>query len=185
MLVRDGRDEAPKRKSVEARFKDLESAKAVIISDKNKLEAKCKELCVESASLSSVLQLHADRWSAVEEAMTLALHKSNSFHIDAEAPFVEDDHLIALAVAAVADPAAAAIAVEESVALPAAAISADKNAAPTIRKRKKRRNAATKPAANDGVDPLALDLTDSPPRPQQIARAAGGGVYVPPNWLRL
>ena len=107
MLVRDGRDEAPKKKSVEARFKDLESAKAVINSDKNKLEAKCKELCVESASLSSVLQLHADRWSAVEEAMTLALHKSNSFHIDAEAPFVEDDHPIALAVAAVADPAAA------------------------------------------------------------------------------
>jgi hypothetical protein len=186
MLVRDGRNEAPKRKSVEVRFRDLESAKAVIVSDKNKMEAKCKEKCVESASLASVLQLHAVRWSTVEEAMTLAFQKSNSFHIDAEAEFVEDAHPIALAVAAVADPAAAAIAVEESVALPAIVATAQAaaiSAAPTVQKRKK--SAAKKPAANNGVvDSFALESPPRSPQPQ-IARAVGGGVYVPPSWLHL
>lgn len=68
LLVRDGRQEAPKRKSVEARLQDLVAASAAIVTAKKKLEAKAKELCLESASLASVLRLHADEWSEVENA---------------------------------------------------------------------------------------------------------------------
>ena len=72
--------------------------------------------------------------------------------------------------AAVADPEVAAVADTAAVAV-------------TTRKRKK---TAKKHATNDGVDDFVIERQAiSPLRPQQLARAAGGGVYVPPSWLRL
>jgi hypothetical protein len=180
LLVRDGRDEAPKRKSVEARLQDLAAASAAIVTAKNKLEAKAKELCVESASLASVLRLHANEWAAVEEAMKNAEYKSNSYHVDADAPFVEDDfpedpapvdnndEASAINYAAVGNDSGAVLMAAAS-AVPATALKS---------KRPKKKTSVNK----EGADQFALD---SPPRAQQIARAAGGGAYVPPAWLIL
>ncbi len=92
LLVRDGRQEAPKkRNSVEDRLQDLVAASAAIVTAKKKLEAKAQELCVESASLASVLRLHADQWSEVENATDSARNAKISFDVDAEALFGEDD----------------------------------------------------------------------------------------------
>jgi hypothetical protein len=152
LLVRDGRQEAPKRKSVEARLQDLTAASAVIVTAKKKLEAKAKELCVESASLASVLRLHADQWSEVEIALRSADQTSISYHVDAEAPFGEDEDP-APAVAAVVNDAeeSAVLNVGNAVgALPIAAVPA----VPATTQKRKRK--AKKPAAAEKVDDFEL-----------------------------
>ena len=188
LLVRDGRQEAPKRKSVEARLQDLAAASAAIVTAKKKLETKAKELCVESASLASVLRLHADQWSEVENALKKAEQKSISYHVDAEAPYYED---LVDAEAPIRedglpeDPAPAVPAVDhlaqnsaianvavgnDAGALPIAALPALPATAP-----KRKRAARKKPADNKKVDENFDEFNiDSPPRAQQIARAAGG-----------
>jgi hypothetical protein len=169
LLVRDGRDEAPKRKSVEARLQDLAAASAAIVTAKNKLEAKAKELCVESASLASVLRLHANEWSAVEEAMKNAEYKSTSYHVDADAPFVEDD------IAEDPAPVDNAPVGNNSGAVPAASAVPATALKSKVPKKKTSVN-------KEGADQFELG---SPPRAQHIARSAGGGPYVPPAWLIL
>jgi hypothetical protein len=112
--------------------------------------------------------------------MTTANYASISYHVDAEAPFVEDKDSFAVANADAADPVAAdmldhaavaddaVVADDAAVADPEVAAVADTAAvAVTTRKRQK---SAKKHATNDGVDDFVIERQAiSPLRPQQLA----------------
>ena len=116
-----------------------------------------------------MLRLHANEWSAVEEAMKNAEYKSTSYHVDANAPFVEDD------IAEDPAPVYNAPVGNNSGAVPAA------SAVPATALKSKAQKKKTS-VNKEGADQFELG---SPPRAQHIARSAGGGPYVPPAWLIL
>ena len=115
LLVLNGREQAPKRKSVALRFQDLEELKDAIAAAKDKLKAKCRDMCVEIASMENVLQLHANDWGEVEAAVLEARAIARNFQTAATADNDEQ-------------PAAAQVAV--AIAVPAAAAAVDPDSAP-------------------------------------------------------
>lgn len=164
LLVRNGREEAPKRKSVEVRYQDLEALKSAIVVAKTKLESKCKQLCVETASLSSVLRSHATDWLAVEEAMRQSQYIRVSFSVDSEAEYRVDD-----------DDASVAMAVDLQFVDGADIVSAPPVSAPVPAVRlsapnRQRKGKAAAPAASKFSE---FDLPPTPPR-----LIAGGGASV-------
>ena len=79
LLVRDGKDQAPKRKSAATRLQDLVDLKHAILAKKDKLNSKSGAMCIEIASLNEVLRLHAVDYASVEAAVQDARAVLNSF----------------------------------------------------------------------------------------------------------
>lgn len=79
LLVRDGKDQAPKRKSAATRFQDLVDLKSAIVAKKDKLVSKGGAMCVEIASLNQVLTSHASDYGSVEAAVQDAQDVLNTF----------------------------------------------------------------------------------------------------------
>jgi hypothetical protein len=79
LLVRDGKDQAPKRKSAATRLQDLVDLKHMILAKKDKLNSKSGAMCIEIASLNEVLRLHAADYASVEAAVQDARAVLNSF----------------------------------------------------------------------------------------------------------
>ena len=77
--MRDGKDQAPKRKSAATRVRDLQDLKIAIVLKKDKLIRKSKELCIEIAALDEVLRLHAADYNSVDTAVRDAQAMLSSF----------------------------------------------------------------------------------------------------------
>jgi hypothetical protein len=77
--VRDGKDQAPKRKSAATRFQDLQDLKNAIVLKKDKLKSKSKELCIEIAPLEELLRMHAIDADSVDAAVQDARAALTSF----------------------------------------------------------------------------------------------------------
>ena len=90
LLVRDGKDQAPKRKSAATRLQDLADLKSAIVAKKDKLNSKSGALCIEIASLDEVLRSHAADYDSVEAAVqdarvTLSTFEQGCAMVEADA----------------------------------------------------------------------------------------------------
>ena len=79
LLVRDGKDQAPKRKSAATRLQELVDLKTAIVAKKDKLNSRSRALCIEIASLDEVLRSHAVDYESVEAAVQDARSVLNTF----------------------------------------------------------------------------------------------------------
>jgi hypothetical protein len=176
ILVRDGRQEAPKRKSVEARYQDLETAKDAIVKARTKLETKSKEMCDMSKLRRLRQRSTCMRYFGIPLKNHCASHNTQqpvsmlTLKLSLRKMMMLPKYYLLLSLL----PMMLSLMPR----MPMKLLSTP----PLFESAKKKRS--NKRGDNNEEDEFEISST-SPLITNQIAQAAGGGAYVPPPWLRL